>query len=195
VLMLAQSYALIIAGEERVVQDLSRELVERGHSVAIATLCQESITDQTVSESIGCAARPTGHSCAQLDGALLCSTSSLQCAVVLSPHDYELICATKRLFYHGSICSGPGLLRPTIRTEAGSSLPARRRKAAGSFAVTATRTVKTIARTGGHLYVQTPTARQDVVAQPPQPREVRASASRQDPRPRDEVGAVVRRVR
>jgi len=38
--MLAQSFAPIVGGEERVVEDLSRELVLRGHDVSIATLQQ-----------------------------------------------------------------------------------------------------------------------------------------------------------
>ncbi len=38
--MLAQSFAPIVGGEERVVEDLSRELVARGHEVSIATLQQ-----------------------------------------------------------------------------------------------------------------------------------------------------------
>lgn len=38
--MLAQSFAPIVGGEERVVEDLSRELVGRGHDVSIATLQQ-----------------------------------------------------------------------------------------------------------------------------------------------------------
>jgi glycosyltransferase involved in cell wall biosynthesis len=42
VLMLAQSFAPIVGGEERVVEDLSRELAARGHSVSIATLEQPS---------------------------------------------------------------------------------------------------------------------------------------------------------
>ncbi|HET8815683.1 MAG TPA: glycosyltransferase family 4 protein [Solirubrobacterales bacterium] len=40
VMMLAQSFAPIVGGEERVVEDLSRELVARGHEVSIATLQQ-----------------------------------------------------------------------------------------------------------------------------------------------------------
>src|SRR5215212_2188034 len=39
-MMLAQSFAPIVGGEERVVEDLSRELVSRGHDVSIATLQQ-----------------------------------------------------------------------------------------------------------------------------------------------------------
>jgi glycosyltransferase involved in cell wall biosynthesis len=40
IMMLAQSFAPIVGGEERVVEDLSRELVARGHRVSIATLQQ-----------------------------------------------------------------------------------------------------------------------------------------------------------
>jgi glycosyltransferase involved in cell wall biosynthesis len=40
VMMLAQSFAPIVGGEERVVEDLSRELGARGHDVSIATLQQ-----------------------------------------------------------------------------------------------------------------------------------------------------------
>lgn len=40
ILMLAQSFAPIVGGEERMVEDLSRELAERGHEVAVATLRQ-----------------------------------------------------------------------------------------------------------------------------------------------------------
>jgi glycosyltransferase involved in cell wall biosynthesis len=44
ILMLTQSFAPIVGGEERVVEDLSRELVAHGHEVAIATLRQEGVT-------------------------------------------------------------------------------------------------------------------------------------------------------
>ncbi|HET7511003.1 MAG TPA: glycosyltransferase family 4 protein [Solirubrobacterales bacterium] len=40
IMMLAQSFAPIVGGEERVVEELSRELVARGHQVSIATLQQ-----------------------------------------------------------------------------------------------------------------------------------------------------------
>ncbi len=36
--MLAQFYPPIIGGEERLVQDLSAELAQRGHDAAVATL-------------------------------------------------------------------------------------------------------------------------------------------------------------
>ena len=50
-MMLAQSFAPIVGGEERVVEDLSRELVARGHEVSIATLQQPG--GVTPSESAG----------------------------------------------------------------------------------------------------------------------------------------------
>ncbi len=40
ILMLAQSFAPVIGGEERIVEDLSGELVRRGHEVSVATLRQ-----------------------------------------------------------------------------------------------------------------------------------------------------------
>jgi glycosyltransferase involved in cell wall biosynthesis len=40
VLMLTQSYPPIVGGEERAIEDLSLELAERGHDVAVATLRQ-----------------------------------------------------------------------------------------------------------------------------------------------------------
>lgn len=49
--MLAQSFAPIVGGEERIVEDLSRELVARGHDVSIATLQQPG--DVTVGEVAG----------------------------------------------------------------------------------------------------------------------------------------------
>jgi glycosyltransferase involved in cell wall biosynthesis len=50
-MMLAQSFAPIVGGEERVVEDLSRELVARGHEVSIATLQQPG--DVTPTEVAG----------------------------------------------------------------------------------------------------------------------------------------------
>lgn len=43
ILMLSQFYAPLLGGAERHVQDLSRELVARGHSVAVATLWQPDL--------------------------------------------------------------------------------------------------------------------------------------------------------
>ena len=54
--MLAQSFAPIVGGEERVVEDLSRELVARGHEVSIATLQQPG--DLPVGEIAGARVHP-----------------------------------------------------------------------------------------------------------------------------------------
>jgi glycosyltransferase involved in cell wall biosynthesis len=43
ILMLSQSFAPIVGGEERVVEDLSTELIARGHDVVLATLTQPGI--------------------------------------------------------------------------------------------------------------------------------------------------------
>ncbi|MFN8216560.1 MAG: glycosyltransferase [Solirubrobacterales bacterium] len=40
VLMVAQSFAPVVGGEERIVEDLSSELSRRGHEVRVATLRQ-----------------------------------------------------------------------------------------------------------------------------------------------------------
>ncbi|HEV2859358.1 MAG TPA: glycosyltransferase family 4 protein [Solirubrobacterales bacterium] len=56
IMMLAQSFAPIVGGEERVVEDLTRELVARGHEVSVATLQQPG--DVTVAEVAGAAVHP-----------------------------------------------------------------------------------------------------------------------------------------
>mgnify|MGYP001563273492 FL=1 len=45
ILMLTQFYWPVIGGEERLVQDLSIELVRRGHEVAVATLWHEGLAE------------------------------------------------------------------------------------------------------------------------------------------------------
>jgi glycosyltransferase involved in cell wall biosynthesis len=56
IMMLAQSFAPIVGGEERVVEDLTRELVARGHEVSVATLQQPG--DTTVGEVAGAVVHP-----------------------------------------------------------------------------------------------------------------------------------------
>jgi glycosyltransferase involved in cell wall biosynthesis len=46
ILMLTQSYAPVAGGEERAIEDLSLELVARGHDVAVATLPQPGVPGQ-----------------------------------------------------------------------------------------------------------------------------------------------------
>src|SRR5690349_12766835 len=55
IMMLAQSFAPIVGGEERVVEDLTRELVGRGHEVSVATLQQPGTA---VDEVAGAAIHP-----------------------------------------------------------------------------------------------------------------------------------------
>lgn len=54
--MLAQSFAPIVGGEERVVEDLTRELSARGHEVSVATLRQPG--DATAAEVAGAPVHP-----------------------------------------------------------------------------------------------------------------------------------------
>ena len=54
--MLSQSFAPIVGGEERVVEDLTRELVARGHDVSVATLQQPG--DLPVGEVAGAKIHP-----------------------------------------------------------------------------------------------------------------------------------------
>jgi glycosyltransferase involved in cell wall biosynthesis len=148
VLMLAQSFAPIIGGEERVVENLSRELASRGHKVAIATLKQPGVEPSAVP---GVRVHALRSSVARIAGAgaerlyapplpdpetvrdlrrvlreerpqvvhahnwVLHSYLPLErrddAAVVLSLHDYGLICPTKRLLREGAVCDGPGPLK------------------------------------------------------------------------------------
>jgi glycosyltransferase involved in cell wall biosynthesis len=146
-MMLAQSISPIVGGEERVVEDLSRELVARGHDVSIATLQQPG--DLTPDEVAGARVhtlRSTsyrvtrGHQDTERRHAppapdpetvldlrrvlrrerpqivhahnwivhsYLPLAREAQSALVLSLHDYGLICATKRLRRKDHVCSGP----------------------------------------------------------------------------------------
>ena len=148
ILMLAQSFAPIVGGEERVVEDLSIELAKRGHDVSIATLKQRG--DSLAREIAGVRVHalrstsyriPTTHkdwerrhappapdpeTVIDLRRVLLRERPQVVhahnwivhsqlplsrrhgSALVLSLHDYGLICATKRLRRKGQLCSGPG---------------------------------------------------------------------------------------
>jgi glycosyltransferase involved in cell wall biosynthesis len=146
-MMLAQSFAPIVGGEERVVEDLSRELVARGHDVSIATLQQPG--DLTPDEVAGARVhtlRSTSyrvtrghhdterrhappvpdpetvldlrrvlrrerpqivHAHNWIVHSYLPLAREAQSALVLSLHDYGLVCATKRLRRKDHVCSGP----------------------------------------------------------------------------------------
>ena len=152
ILMLAQSYAPIIGGEERVVEDLSAQLVRRGHDVAVATLplpdggehdARDGVRVHTVRSSVhripganpdsGRLHAPPApdpgtvldlrrvlreerpeivHAHNWLVHSYLPLNRGSDAALVLSLHDYGLLCATKRLMYRDrSPCSGPALLK------------------------------------------------------------------------------------
>lgn len=64
--MLAQSYAPIVGGVERVVEDLSAELVGRGHEVGVATLRQPGSESQLADN--GVAVHPLSSSTYRLPG-------------------------------------------------------------------------------------------------------------------------------
>lgn len=149
--MLSQFYAPVIGGEERHVQDLSTELVARGHEVTVVALAhpeaQAHEFDQGVevvrirstlqrmswlfedSErqhappfpdpqallSIRALLRRVQPDIIHAHNWLLHSFLPLQAwskaALVVSLHDYSLVCAKKRLMYHKTLCSGPQLAK------------------------------------------------------------------------------------
>lgn len=148
ILMVAQSFAPVVGGEERIVEDLSAALAKRGHEVAVATLRQPlgeppprqdgvevELLRGTVQRVPGLAADPERsyatpgpdplavadlwrvlrrfrpdvvHAHNWLVHSYLPLAKRSGAAFVLSLHDYSLVCATKRFFYKGGVCSGPG---------------------------------------------------------------------------------------
>jgi glycosyltransferase involved in cell wall biosynthesis len=146
ILMLAQTYAPVVGGEERMAEDLSSELARRGHEVGVATLRQPlgpppqrdgvrvHLLDSSVHEIPGMAVleerryappAPDPRTAVQLRRLIererpdvihghnwlvhsaLPSIRGSGAALVLSLHDYSLVCGTKRLFLEGNVCSGP----------------------------------------------------------------------------------------
>jgi len=148
VLMLAQSYAPVVGGEERIVEDLSVELARRGHRVSVATLRQPAgeppgeaegvsvhVLDGSMDRIPGVSLDPERqyappgpdpltvaglrrilhqerpdvvHAHNWLGDAFLPLDRRSGPAFVFSLHDYSLVCATKRFFYRGGVCAGPG---------------------------------------------------------------------------------------
>lgn len=151
VLMLTQSFAPVVGGEERVVEDQAAELVRRGHHVAIATVEQPEVGQpeeshgarvhalRTSRQRLGSLSRGAKrhhapplpdpdtvldlrrvmaeeqpdivHAHNWLVHSYLPLDRGAETALVLSLHDYGLLCATKRLFRHGRPCSGPGPIK------------------------------------------------------------------------------------
>lgn len=147
VLMLAQSYAPIVGGVERMVEDLSLELSQRGHEVSVATLRQPVGEPQAERGGIPIHAvgsivhripamkldaerhhapplpdpetafalrrvvrqeRPDViHAHNWLVNSYLPLDRPAGPALVLSMHDYGLVCATKRFLNRGLDCTGP----------------------------------------------------------------------------------------
>jgi glycosyltransferase involved in cell wall biosynthesis len=147
ILMLAQSYAPVVGGEERIVEDLSAELFRRGHEVAVATLsqpageppqCEDGVRIHLLGSALeripgmgGDAERRYAppapdpltvrdlrrvlreerpdvvHAHNWLVDSYLPLERRSGAALVLTLHDYGLLCATKRLFLDGEVCSGP----------------------------------------------------------------------------------------
>jgi glycosyltransferase involved in cell wall biosynthesis len=147
ILMLAQTFAPVVGGEERLTQDLSAELAKRGHEVSVATLRQPlgeppeidgvrvHLLGSLVHELPGISVleerryaspapdpktarqlrrlvereRPDViHAHNWLVHSFLPSGRRTAAPLLLSLHDYSLVCATKRLFLDGAVCSGPG---------------------------------------------------------------------------------------
>ena len=151
VLMLAQSFAPVVGGEERVVEDLTVELTDRGHHVAIATLDQpggqprETANGErvhalkTTAYRLGPFRGKSGrrhappipdpetvlglrrvvaeerpdivHAHNWIVHSYLPLNRHSDAALLLSVHDYGLLCPTKRLLRKGVPCSGPGPLK------------------------------------------------------------------------------------
>jgi glycosyltransferase involved in cell wall biosynthesis len=148
ILMLTQSFAPVVGGEERVVEDLTSELVARGHHVAIATLKQpvgeqpsefhgaRVHTLKSSSDRVPLLTRERErrhappwpdpdtvlglrrvlaeerpdvvHAHNWIVHSYLPLDRGSGAALILSLHDYGLLCATKRLLRKGLPCSGPG---------------------------------------------------------------------------------------
>lgn len=146
--MLAQSFAPVIGGEERVVEDLSLELAARGHEVAIATLRQADrepadpgggVRVLPLASSVARVSKPGAdrvyapplpdpetvrdlrrvlrrerpdvvHAHNWIVHSYLPLARRSGAALVLSLHDYGLVCPNKRLFRSGAPCPGPGTL-------------------------------------------------------------------------------------
>ncbi len=151
ILMLSQFYSPIIGGEERIVQDLSVELAQRGHEVTVATLWHEGFKEYEIDQGVQIfRIRSTAQRAAWLyreperrhappwpdpettwglrrvvaqvqpeivhaHNWLIYSFLPLKWQsrprLVLTLHDYSLVCAKRRLIYRDTVCSGPGFTK------------------------------------------------------------------------------------
>lgn len=151
ILMLAQFYDQVVGGEERYVQDLAEQLVERGHLVGIATLWHPGQQDRQVLRGVrvhrihGLAQRAGWlfkekgrrhappfpdpglslglrrvidaerpeivHAHNWLVHSFLPLKDWSGARLVMSLHDYSLVCAKKSLTFEGNLCPGPAPAR------------------------------------------------------------------------------------
>ncbi len=151
ILLLSQFFRPVIGGEERAVEDLAVGLVQRGHSVSVATLAvpgapaYEELDGVRVHRLEATSARatflfseaerthlpplPDPGIVAGLRRVLARERPELVHAhnwivhsflplkrktgprLVLSLHDYSLVCATKRFVYAEQVCDGPAALK------------------------------------------------------------------------------------
>lgn len=146
--MLAQSFAPVVGGEERIVEDLAAELARRGHEVAVATLRQpagpppgrddgvevhllgsglerlggdpernyappgpDPVTVRDLRRVVRSFRPEVVHGHNWLFDSYLPLDRRDGPALVLSLHDYSLVCLTKRYFLDGSLCPGPAMGR------------------------------------------------------------------------------------
>jgi glycosyltransferase involved in cell wall biosynthesis len=148
VLLLSQFYAPVVGGVERVVEDVARALVRRGHEVSVATLSIGTPTEldgvsvyrlRTSTQRLpGIHREPDRpHAPPAPDPEAVFALRRIVARVrpdvvhahdwlvhsylplrklggpslVLSLHDHSLVCATRRLFRHGTPCTGPALFK------------------------------------------------------------------------------------
>lgn len=151
VLMTSDFYPPIIGGLERYVQTLARELVRRGHSVAVATLWREgspafeldqgvrvyrlngwnralvpfyeqrerhfhpTIPDPGVMAGLRRVLARERPEIVHAHGWMLYSLLPLKegsgAKLVVTLHDYGLVCPKKTYLYHGRVCDGPRYLK------------------------------------------------------------------------------------
>jgi glycosyltransferase involved in cell wall biosynthesis len=158
VLMLSELYPPQIGGSEEYVRNLSRELVERGHEVAVATVAEANEPSDTVDDgvrvhrvkssmqrisSINATGRPylppfpdpdvlrslrdivreerpdVVHAHNWMVHSFLPLKRASKARLVMTLHDYSVVCAKKSLLYRQRPCSGPGLEK-CLRCAAGN---------------------------------------------------------------------------
>jgi glycosyltransferase involved in cell wall biosynthesis len=150
VLMLAQFYAPVIGGEESVVQHTAKELVRRGHEVAVATVWHQGLPmfeldggvrvhrlrasvsrfgwifaegerrhvppapDPELVLGLRRVLKQERPEVVHAHNWLVHSYLPLKSAgtgLVMTLHDYSLVCSKKRFFYRGYPCAGPGFTK------------------------------------------------------------------------------------